>query len=220
MHNKIVLGKKSLMFIMVLVTIICVVMSFSNAYAISNSDKNAIKSASWVLLKNGKSGSNISQSAYSQFVRNNVIDSSDENILNLHKAVHKAKENGATLDEINTVITDAEKSWNEFTPEEKALIGSDGNIDPSGFREDKEGVDEENKIGEFGTQIVTIVRNIGYAIAGIIILILGVKYLMGSVEQKAEYKKTMVPYLVGAGLLFGVSTVITVVMSIGNTFAS
>lgn len=34
-------------------------------------------------------------------------------------------------------------------------------------------------------------------------MILGIKYMLGSTEQKATYKKSMLPYLVGAVLLFG-----------------
>ena len=32
--------------------------------------------------------------------------------------------------------------------------------------------------------------------------IIGIKYIMGSVEEKAEYKQTMWPYVVGAILIF------------------
>ena len=36
----------------------------------------------------------------------------------------------------------------------------------------------------------------------IILVVLGIKYMMGSAEEKAEYKKTMIPYVVGAILIF------------------
>lgn len=41
------------------------------------------------------------------------------------------------------------------------------------------------------------------AIAGVLIItIFGIKYMMGSLEEKAEYKKTMVPFIVGAVVVF------------------
>lgn len=40
-------------------------------------------------------------------------------------------------------------------------------------------------------------------IAVIVLLIIGIKYMTGSVEEKAAYKKTMIPYIVGALLIFG-----------------
>ena len=40
------------------------------------------------------------------------------------------------------------------------------------------------------------------AIGGVLIItIFGIKYMMGSLEEKAEYKKTMIPFVVGAIVL-------------------
>lgn len=66
---------------------------------------------------------------------------------------------------------------------------------------------------------VTGVTNVGNTILGIIqvagiilsvgcLMILGIKYMMGSAEEKAEYKKTFIPYLIGALLLFAASTLV------------
>lgn len=50
------------------------------------------------------------------------------------------------------------------------------------------------------------------AIAGVLIItIFGIKYMMGSLEEKAEYKKSMMPYLIGALLIFAASTIATAV---------
>ena len=40
--------------------------------------------------------------------------------------------------------------------------------------------------------------------------------MMGSASEKAEYKKTMIPYLVGSILIFGASVITKVVVSIGT----
>ena len=59
--------------------------------------------------------------------------------------------------------------------------------------------------GTIGGKIVGILRVVGIIISVVVIMILGIKYMMGSAEEKAEYKKTFVPYLIGALLLFGAS---------------
>lgn len=46
------------------------------------------------------------------------------------------------------------------------------------------------------------VQVIGSAISVIIIAVIGVKYMYSSVEEKAEYKKTMIYYVIGAVLIF------------------
>lgn len=54
----------------------------------------------------------------------------------------------------------------------------------------------------FGNQIIGILRIVGSIAAVIILMVLGFKYMMGSAEDKADYKKSMIPYLVGAICIF------------------
>lgn len=62
-----------------------------------------------------------------------------------------------------------------------------------------------DKLQKAGNQIATIIRAVGIIASVIILMILGIKYMVGSAEEKAEYKKTMIPYIVGAVILFGAS---------------
>lgn len=68
--------------------------------------------------------------------------------------------------------------------------------------------------------IVRMINIVGVGIAIVILLILGIKYMMGSAEEKADYKKSMIPYLVGAILIFAGTSIVNVVvnlaMSIGG----
>ncbi len=52
-----------------------------------------------------------------------------------------------------------------------------------------------------------IVSIIGSGISIIALMLLGIKYMMGSVEEKAEYKKTLFPYAIGALFVFGSSII-------------
>ena len=56
------------------------------------------------------------------------------------------------------------------------------------------------------------------AIAGgvLIITILGIKYMMGSLEEKAEYKKSMIPLIVGIIVVMGASTIANVLFKTFN----
>lgn len=64
-----------------------------------------------------------------------------------------------------------------------------------------------NAIEEAGNGILSIVSTVGSAISIIAIIALGIKYMLGSVEEKAEYKKTLMPYFIGAIFVFGATTV-------------
>ena len=66
-------------------------------------------------------------------------------------------------------------------------------------------------VASIGGQIADIITTVGIVVAVIVILILGIKYMMGSAEEKADYKKSMIPYLVGAVLIFAASTITGIV---------
>lgn len=70
------------------------------------------------------------------------------------------------------------------------------------------------EITNLGKNIVAIVQVVGVVIAVVVILVIGIKYLIGSAEEKAEYKKTMIPYLVGAVLVFAGATIVNVVYNV------
>ena len=64
-----------------------------------------------------------------------------------------------------------------------------------------------------GNGIITVLTVIGTVISVIVLIILGLKYMMGSVEERAEYKKTMMPYVIGAALVFAASTIAGMIYS-------
>ena len=71
----------------------------------------------------------------------------------------------------------------------------------------------DTAITNIGGNVVTIVQVVGIVIAIIILLVIGIKYMIGSAEEKAEYKKTMIPYIVGAVLIFAGTSIVRVIYS-------
>ena len=65
----------------------------------------------------------------------------------------------------------------------------------------------DDKIEDIGSRIFTAVSNVGIVLSVVIVAVIGVKYMLGSVDERAEYKKSMMPYLVGAVLIFMASTI-------------
>ena len=68
-----------------------------------------------------------------------------------------------------------------------------------------ENVSGTEKITGIGNQIITILTIVGTVVSVVVLIVLGIKYMMGSAEEKAEYKKTMMPYIIGAALIFAAS---------------
>lgn len=73
----------------------------------------------------------------------------------------------------------------------------------------------QSSVVSIGNQIIGIITTVGVVVAVVVLLVLGIKYMMGSTEEKAKYKETMIPYLVGAILIFGASAITKVVVALG-----
>ena len=76
---------------------------------------------------------------------------------------------------------------------------------------------DDGKISTLGGNIVNILQVVGIVIAVIVILVIGIKYMIGSAEEKAEYKKTMIPYVIGALLVFAGTSIVKVVYSLATS---
>ena len=68
-----------------------------------------------------------------------------------------------------------------------------------------------SKIQTLGGKALSVIQIVGSVVAVLVLVVLGIKYMMGSTEEKAEYKKTLIPYIVGAVLIFAASNIASMV---------
>ena len=71
-------------------------------------------------------------------------------------------------------------------------------------------------IETIGSDLLSIFYIIGSAASIITMIILGIKYMLGSVEERAQYKKTLLPYFIGAIFVFGATTIPGIVYNMFN----
>lgn len=64
------------------------------------------------------------------------------------------------------------------------------------------------KLIEIGGIIIGVIQALGSAAAVIALMVLGIKYMIGSTQDKANYKEAMVPYLIGAIMVFTITNVL------------
>lgn len=67
-----------------------------------------------------------------------------------------------------------------------------------------------------GNSIIKVIATVGIVASVVMLVALGIKYMMGSVEERAEYKKTLLPYLIGAGLVFAASGIAQIVYNLAK----
>lgn len=78
-------------------------------------------------------------------------------------------------------------------------------------------INADSGVASLGGQIVGIIQVVGIVVAVVILLVLGIKYMTGSAQEKAEYKKTMIPYIIGAILIFAASTIVNVIFNLATS---
>lgn len=73
---------------------------------------------------------------------------------------------------------------------------------------------DTNSIMTQAGKIMGMIRNIAIIASVIIIMVLGIKYMLGSVEEKAEYKKSFMPLIIGIILVVAASSIATFIIGI------
>lgn len=80
--------------------------------------------------------------------------------------------------------------------------------------DDNPGISQRNSLVKGINVVFTIIRVAGTGISLLMIMLLGIKYMMTSVEEKAEIKKHAVPIVVGSALIFATSNILGIVAKI------
>ena len=100
------------------------------------------------------------------------------------------------------------------------VFADDGGVTIDGIMGEKT-IDGDAASGmqKVGGTIIGYVTNAAMVISVVMIAVLGIKYMMGSAEEKAEYKKSLVPLLVGAILVFGAAAIAKVIVGLAQSFS-
>lgn len=73
-----------------------------------------------------------------------------------------------------------------------------------------------NSMKNITGKIITLIGTIASVISVVVLIVLGIKYMIGSVEEKAQYKKTLFPYIIGATLVFATSTIASLIYNLAS----
>lgn len=97
------------------------------------------------------------------------------------------------------------------------VLAAGSATDPSTWDDPSSGSTfKTDDITDFSKSLINVISIVGSAAAIITLIVLGIKYMMGSAEEKAEYKKTLLPYIIGAAMVFGASVLTGVIYNIMN----
>lgn len=89
-------------------------------------------------------------------------------------------------------------------------------LTPNSISANYSGIDTSGMTSTAG-KILGLIRNVAVIAGVILIAVLGLKYMLGSTEEKAEYKKSFMPLIIGIVVVMGASQIATMIFS---TFSS
>lgn len=72
------------------------------------------------------------------------------------------------------------------------------------------------RLEDLGNIIIGFLQIIGSILSVAVLAVIGIKYMLGSAEEKAEYKKSMAPYVIGAIMVFAITNVLKIIAGISG----
>ena len=73
---------------------------------------------------------------------------------------------------------------------------------------------DTSEINATAGKVIKAIRNIAAVGAVLILTILGIKYMIGSTEERAEYKKSFIPLIVGVIVVVSAASIASLLFSI------
>lgn len=66
----------------------------------------------------------------------------------------------------------------------------------------------DNGVNDVANSVINFLWVISIIVTVIVIMVIGLKYIIGSTQEKAEYKKSLIPLVVGALLIVFATTIV------------
>lgn len=82
--------------------------------------------------------------------------------------------------------------------------------------ENKKGGNIAQEVTDVGGTIINWIWGISIVVAVIVLMIIGLKFIIGSTEEKAKYKESLIPLVVGILILVFATTIIKILYSING----
>ncbi len=89
-------------------------------------------------------------------------------------------------------------------------------VDPNQYKPGDPSKDEVQPILDWGGKISGFILVIGNIVSVGALIVIGIRYMYGSIEEKAEYKERLMPYFIGACILFGITNITAYIYSIAS----
>ena len=89
-------------------------------------------------------------------------------------------------------------------------------IDPDDYQSSGPSTSDVKDMFKFGGSVAGAIQIVGTIVSVGVMMILGIRYMLASADEKAEYRERILPYFIGAILLFGASNIVKVIYNVSK----
>ncbi len=114
---------------------------------------------------------------------------------------NKEHSGNPVIDAVNTIMNIANQVINTST--------NTSGINPDDYKPSDPTTDDAVEVVAKIGIVLGFIRNISAIVSVIVLMIIGFKYMIGSVEQKANYKASMMPYIIGCIMAVAGTTLVS-----------
>lgn len=114
----------------------------------------------------------------------------------------------------NTVINNRPSTGIDLNGKDAQTSVPSGSVNPDNYEPKDLTVSDAGDFIDIANSIIGAIRIFGTVVAVVALMALGLKYMLGSVQDKATYKETMIPYLIGAVMVFAIPNVIGIILDL------
>lgn len=97
---------------------------------------------------------------------------------------------------------------------QKQTMVPSGSVNPDTYEPKELTTSDAGEFMNIANSIIGALQIFGTVVAVIALMALGVKYMLGSTQEKADYKETMIPYLIGAVMVFAIPGILRVLFNL------
>lgn len=102
----------------------------------------------------------------------------------------------------------------QLTGKDKQTSTPSGSVNPDDYKPNELTTSDAGEFINIANSIIAAIRMFGTVVAVVALMALGVKYMLGSTQDKASYKESMIPYLVGAVMVFAIPNIIGIIFDL------
>ena len=87
-------------------------------------------------------------------------------------------------------------------------------ISPNVYEPNEINEEDVKQMYKFGGKIAGVLQIVGNIVSVGAMMIIGIRYVISSAEEKAELKERLFPFFIGAVLLFGASNIVNIIFAL------